>query len=64
MIRAATFDLMRDSAGYWYLVDTDTFNNWGRIHSDETGMPFCRVAQARNYAIRCHDFKCGRRMTV
>ena len=59
-----TFQIVRDSAGYWYLDDTAAFNNRGRLHSDEYGMPFDRATKARAYAQRCVDFKEGRRVTV
>jgi len=55
---AGGFDICQDGAGF-ALVDTGSFCNWGVL-----APRFATVADAVDHALRCHDFKQGRRMSV
>ena len=61
--KVGTFLICGNRHQGYFLLDTDTFNNWGK-KLDEAGEYFLTRAEAANYAQRCHDFKIGRRMKV
>lgn len=53
------FEIRRNFGGCFYLVDRDTFNNWGAL-----GKPFETEEAAVAYAARCDRFKRGLSMAV
>lgn len=54
------FEVMQTHGGFC-LCDRDTFNNWGIVRSN---VPLPTVKDAEEFALRCHNFKCGRSYKV
>ena len=55
------FEIKRADCGGFYLIDRDTFNNWGDIRKDS---PFATAADAAEHAGKCDRFKRGRSMSI